>query len=540
MSRWPFILVAVLVLSPLLLMAGAGGWALWNSGHLLWLSWTITICWAAAWIVFRFAKRVEVPLPEVGSKIHWTPKDHEAAAIIEAEQKRISEFTGEQLVDPQFYTTRAIELANEFARHYHPKATDPLGSVSVVELLTAVQLVAEDLESMLQQLVPGSHLITVKQWRMMAKAPDWWRAASNIGWVASIVLNPTNLARYAVSRAFVDPVSKTIQTNLLGTFYSMFIQRLGHYLIELNSGRLRGGSARYREAMRKIERAPASADSVSINVSAAPQPVSVTIAVIGQVKAGKSSLVNCLLGEQQAAVDVLPLTHQVQRYELHAEGQSDRLILLDTPGYSDSGATREQMDDTREAVRNADLVLLVLDVRSPAKQADVTALDELALWFREQHRLKPPAIIGVVSKIDGLSPLMEWSPPYSWESPTRPKEQNIRDALDFTRKTFGDRLESIVPVCTDREHGRVYGISEYLLPTISLFLDEARACSLVRSIHRDYDQQKVWQVVTQLVSAGSKLREYVPAFAKSQLEQAARTILGSIMTKSRDYPGKKL
>ena len=54
--------------------------------------------------------------------------------------------------------------------------------------------------------------------------------------------------------------------------------------------------------------------------------VTVTIAVIGQVKAGKSSLVNCLLGEQRAAVDVLPLTQTVQRYDLRLE---DRITVVE-------------------------------------------------------------------------------------------------------------------------------------------------------------------------------------------------------------------
>lgn len=531
MSRGPLILVAFLILLPIALMAGVGAWALWQSGHWLWLSWTLPLCWAGAWLVMRYSSRIEVPLPEIGSKIHWTPRDHEANEIIEREKKRVVEFTGEQLVDPQFYTTRTIELAKEMAKHYHPKSTDPLGNASVVELLTAVQLVAGDMETMLQQLVPGSHLITVSQWRSLSQAPAWWRTASNVAWLGSILINPTSLARYAVSKAFVDPVSKTIQNNILGAFYSLFIQQLGHYLIELNSGRLRGGSARYREAMQRMERSERSAaasEPVALN---GPAPVTVTIAVIGQVKAGKSSLVNCLLGEQHAAVDVLPLTRKVARYDLHVEGQSERLVLLDTPGYSDAGATREQMEETREAVRNADLVLLVTDVRSPAKEADLNALDDLAAWFRDQHRLKPPAIIGVVSKIDGLSPLMEWAPPYAWESPSRPKEKSIRDAVEFTRQTFGNRLETVVPVCTDREHGRVFGVNEYLLPSLSLLLDQARACSLVRSIHRDYDQQKAWQVVSQLVSAGSKLRELIPQISKSQLELAAKSILTSVLRK---------
>lgn len=238
------------------------------------------------------------------------------------------------------------------------------------------------------------------------------------------MLNPASLARYAVSKAFVDPLSKQLQTNLLGTFYALFVRQLGFYLIELNSGRLRGGSAAYRAAMSRID-ATKTATSPK-QPESTPKPVTVTIAVIGQVKAGKSSLVNCLLGEQRAAVDVLPLTHAVERYDLHMDDRSDRLVLLDTPGYSDAGATAEQLSDTFEAARNADLVLLVLDVRSPAKQADVATLEKLEAWFRKEHRLKPPSIVGVLSKIDGLSPVMEWSPPYSWESPSRPKEQNIR------------------------------------------------------------------------------------------------------------------
>ena len=179
MSRWPFIVVTILVLLPLALISGIGAWTLWTSGHWFWLSWTLTVCWTVAWLIYRFSKQVEVPLPEMGSKIHWTPRDHAAAAIIEMEQKRVSEFTGEQLADPQFYTTRSIELATEFARHYHPNAKDPLGAASVVELLTAIQLVTEDLETTLRQCVPGSHLITVSQWRMLSSAPAWWRTASS-------------------------------------------------------------------------------------------------------------------------------------------------------------------------------------------------------------------------------------------------------------------------------------------------------------------------------------------------------------------------
>ena len=40
-----------------------------------------------------------------------------------------------------------------------------------------------------------------------------------------------------------------LQENLLLWFYTAFLQRLGTYLIELNSGRLSVGATRYRRLM---------------------------------------------------------------------------------------------------------------------------------------------------------------------------------------------------------------------------------------------------------------------------------------------------
>ena len=513
MTRWRLITFVILVLLPMVLFGGVGAWALWDRGHLLWLSWTLPACWALAWLLIRKTKRVEVPLPEIGSRAHWTPQDLAALAIVDVERNRLDGITSEQLTDVKFYRERTVELATKLALHYHPKAVDPLDKLSVVEILTIAQLVSEDMEEWFQTYVPGSHLITVGQWRMLSQAPGWWKAATNVGWIAAVATNPlVGLGRYAVSKVFVDPVTKQLQAGLLGSFFTIYLRQVGHYLIELNSGRLRGGAARYRRAMQQLEQLPIDTSGVE---PAKSEPITVTIAIIGQVKAGKSSLANCLLGNQRAAVDVLPLTKDVDRYELQIEESQDRLILLDTPGYSDAGATREQAQSTREAVRQADLILLVMAANSPAKQADAKMLEELNGWFREQHRLKPPPLIGVVSKIDGLRPVMEWSPPYDWEHPSRPKERSIQEAVDFARQSTGNGLQLVVPVCSDRERGRVYGIEEWLLPMIIVQLDEARAVSLVRSLHREYDRQKLQKTLSQFLEAGKRITEAIRDTLKS-------------------------
>lgn len=503
LSLRPYVLALGLILLPLLLFGAVGAWALWHEGHLTWLPWSLPVCWGLAWLLVARARRIAIPLPDIGSHEHWTPRDEQAGAIVEAEQARLEGVTGEQLIDVQFYQSRTRQLAQKLAEHYHPETRDPLDKLSAVELLTVAQLVAQDLEEWIQAYVPGSHLITVGQWRSLAKAPDLWKTLTNLGWVASIALNPAaGLGRFAASRILVDPVSRQLQAGLLAAFYSLYIRKLGYYLIELNSGRLRGGTVRYRRTMGRMD-----AEGVAVVETAAPpEPVTVTIAVVGQAKAGKSSVVNALLGDQRAAVDILPLTRGAQRYELTLEESRDRLVLLDTPGFNEE--SRQQVwESTRDAVREADLILLVMSATSPARSEDVRLMNDLAMWFREQHRLKPPPVIGVLTKIDGLRPVMEWSPPYDWQSPTRPKETAIQEAVTYTRDTVGQGIEVVVPVCA--ESSRVYGIEEWLVPTLLMHLDEARAVSLVRSLHQEHDRKRLSSTVSQFVEAGKRIRDEI-------------------------------
>lgn len=506
MPRWKLITVAVLSALPVLLFAGFGAWALYRSGHWAWLWWTLPVCWGiGGFLARRWSSDLKIPMPEIDCS-QWTPQDQEATKIIAAEQARVGEVPAQQLTNPQFYTELTQNLALKIAQHYHPKSKDPLGERSVVEILAATQLISEDVEDWFLKYVPASHLVTVAQWRMLSHAPTWWQTASNAGWVASIAMNPLNIARYVVSKVAMEPFTKQLQQNLLGAFYSLYVRQAGYYLIELNSGRLRAGSKRYRELMRKLH-----GDELPKAAVPAPSPVepppatTITVAVVGQVKAGKSSLVNCVLGSQQAVMDVLPSTMDVKRYTLRWPDRSDEVVLLDTPGYSDAGATGAQLRETQEAVRAADLMLLVLDARSPARDADVKMLSSLEAWFSAQPRLKPPRIVVVLNQVDGLSPVMEWSPPYKWRWPSSPKERNIGAAVEYAREVFGARVAAFVPTCADIEHQRSWNIEEELLPTMSMHLDAARAAALLRGLHTEYDRGKVQQVVGQVLEAGKRI-----------------------------------
>jgi hypothetical protein len=114
-------------------------------------------------------------------------------------------------------------------------------------------------------------------------------------------------------------------------------------------------------------------------------------------------------------------------------------------------------------------------------------------------------VLGVLTHVDRLSPVLEWAPPYDWAHPTRPKEESMHQAVDYLRGIFGAGLDGIVPVCADFAGGRVHGVEEELVPGMTALLGEAAARSMLRALHAEMDQGRVERVIRQLRNAGRSL-----------------------------------
>lgn len=512
MKFWRWLAILALYAVPVAVFFTVGVVVVWRSARYWWLWWLAPLCWIVAFLLTR-AWRKQLAPPAGAAFVapgHWTPRDHEAWHVVESHQRQVERTTPGQLTDPHFYLQSAMDLALAVARHYHPKAKDPIGSLTVLDLLAAAQLAIEDSAQWCRQYVPASHLLTVDQWRMLGKTPAWLSTASNVTWAASVLMNPLNFGRYLMARFTTQAATQQLRDHALGWFYLYFVSQVGFYLIEMNSGRLRGGAARYRRLQADLQRnaeLPPAGEPVSAAVTPEPpaEPLAVRVALVGQVKAGKSSLINALLGRQQAAVDVLPQTKQVQQYELRVSSTEDRLVLLDTAGYSDAGATSEQMREMQEAVRGADLILLVMDAASPARRADVQLLGELRAWLEANQHRKPAPVLGVLTHIDQLRPTREWTPPCAWREPSRPKEHSIAGAVAYTRQQFGEQLAEVIPVCTDVARDRAWGVYEELLPVMLGVLGQARACALLRTLHAELDAHRVQVLFQQLGRASTAL-----------------------------------
>jgi hypothetical protein len=65
------------------------------------------------------------------------------------------------MVQFTFYTEVAQNMALELARFYHPGAKDPLGSLTLPEILAVIELASHDLAQMVDQYLPGGHLMRI-------------------------------------------------------------------------------------------------------------------------------------------------------------------------------------------------------------------------------------------------------------------------------------------------------------------------------------------------------------------------------------------
>ena len=112
------------------------------------------------------------------------------------------------------------------------------------------------------------------------------------------------------------------------------------------------------------------------------------VAVVGYPNAGKSTLVNRLSGSRKAVVDETPGVTR-DRNEVPTEWNGRELVLVDTGGVDAADPSHMQgqvAEQARQAVEEADLVLLVIDARD----------EELADILRRSRR---PVVV-VANKVD--------------------------------------------------------------------------------------------------------------------------------------------
>jgi GTPase len=136
------------------------------------------------------------------------------------------------------------------------------------------------------------------------------------------------------------------------------------------------------------------------------------VCILGRPNAGKSTLLNALVGEKLAIISPKPQTTRNRIQGIINMPKSKRqdgaqIILIDTPGVHkpDSSLGRKMMVEVREALENCDLVLLIMDAsRKPDHH------DQFALQMLTKSNAKVCLVLNKIDLLKGkhnLLPLIE-------------------------------------------------------------------------------------------------------------------------------------
>ena len=119
------------------------------------------------------------------------------------------------------------------------------------------------------------------------------------------------------------------------------------------------------------------------------------VAIIGRPNAGKSTLVNTLVGQKVSIVSPKPQTTR-NRIQGILNREDAQIVLIDTPGIhkAENALSRQMLDELRQSVEGIDILCLIVDATADFGPGDHFALD----WVR---RFQGPAYL-LLNKVDRI------------------------------------------------------------------------------------------------------------------------------------------
>jgi uncharacterized protein len=336
---------------------------------------------------------------------------------------------------------RCQELIVAIAKIYHPEVKYPLLNIYVTQAYGLIRGTTDDMDAWMQKLAPALDRVTIAQtyeaYETYQKlAPSAQKLLKVWNW-AQWVLNPVSAIANRATKKTASLADRQLLVNLGQLTREAALTNLCRQAVTLYSGKI-------QSLPTPIALAPTTANTQTLREilttaepSAKIEQKPIDILLVGRTGAGKSSLINTLFEADLAVVDVLPSTDKIQNY--HWQSPSGDLTLWDSPGYEQ--ASREDLrSQVLEYAATADLLLLVTPALDPALQMDRDFLQEL------KRTVSDLPVVTIVTQVDRVRPLREWTPPYDWQWGTRPKEVAIREATAYRSEFLAEYCDLVLPI----------------------------------------------------------------------------------------------
>jgi uncharacterized protein len=495
---WPEALLSLALALPWLVLLPLGMIWLWQGGY-VWM-WAIAaaLLGLAAWPLAVFVRRranaeARIALGEIAEPSRgWNAVEQAAWADVQALADTTAPFT---FIEVDALVAGARQTIETVARRYHPDARAAWAQFSLPEFLLLTERLSRDVRREALRYIPGvramrlSHLLWVQRQNELAQTG--WRWGFGLWRMVRAAINPLQAVSQETKDMLMEKTARVLSYRLRTYATRLLILEVGRAAIDLYSGRL---------ALSEDELPAARARDMA---GAAGPPAPVRIVLIGQVNAGKSSLLNAMAQEIRSAVGPVPITIQAQEHMLEVEGRP-AVSLVDTAGIDERAGTVSELLTQAE---RADLILWVASATQPAREPDRKALEKVRTRAKAELARRSAPVLLALTHVDELRPAKEWTPPYDVTAPDVPKARAIRAALDAAARTLDLPVEAIVPVALPPGQ-KPYNL-DALWGRIALELDEAKLVQL--------DRLRVGQ-------QGIRLRDVA-----SQLGEAGRAIVTGIV-----------
>ncbi len=480
-SSWPWAIVFLLLVLPWLALVALGVFWLWQNHYLVTGLVILASFYGAATLLNHWLKHRQIEpfqLPDVQADERWSP----AAQDIWGELDKLIEE-----LNPADYpltdSARLLQLVQQVnrkvARHFRPRAGKAELDIPLRNILFITEQVSRDMRQLLDEKVPFSHLLTIDEGLKLWKWKQRLEKGHFIYRMGRMLLSPTTAIPAELSGFFQGKVAQYPRGLLEQWLLRTLVKKTGYYAIALYSGQLAP------PVLAEPEPQPGLAPEMK-------QPL--RILVVGQLKAGKSSLINAMLGELRAAAHVLPLTDELTVYKLKQD-DSGVVLIFDSPGYGDESHWFEK--EPERALGGFDLVLLVCSATQAGREADAQFLADLRNWFDQRlHRSMPP-VLAIVTHIDQLRPLREWQPPYDLQTPQNDKARNIREAQETVAEALRIPVSDCIPVSL--QTGTNYNI-DAIWAALADKWPESKRAQYLRCLPEGRSKEKLRLIWTQMAN----------------------------------------
>ena len=399
-ARGSYFVLLMLVL-PILILAGFGGYALLAHGY--WLIFVIvllvsTLLGLIPLALIRTPASAAAIDPQLSSELlqaatqpdYWTEFDRQ---VQQQMLPRIPVLL-EQSSQWSQQLSLLWQLMEETAAHYQRHKTHAEWAFTAPELLTAIEIASQRYQKLLATQVPGVDQIKLSS---ILWASDQYQRLRPLGKAYQVfrklrMFSPEGVIAELRSQLF-DRAFSGLSTELQGKLQQLILLDGLQLAIDLYGGHLRNLHQPVGVSQGLVR------DQQRMAASLEP----VRVGFIGQENAGKSSLINQMLQQLHAETDCLPATDKVLAYPFLADTEQP-FILLDLPGLNAQQAP-QQIVEHLKTLADCDVIVWVLKANQPARQLDSLFKQALQQWqtTRAEKFKKMPIIVGVLTHADRLA-----------------------------------------------------------------------------------------------------------------------------------------